>query len=75
MTITTWNPSDAGTGISLSSGNTVETVGEETHTLTSAEQASMTISASLVHTPHWGAGGGAHNNTPPALVLNYIIKT
>jgi len=27
------------------------------------------------HTPHWGAGGGAHNNTPPALVLNYIIKT
>ena len=72
--------------------------GQQSHTLTSAEQASMSVSVPLPFGPTNGTGGGAgfsntgdnsnfpsasgtasggggaHNVTPPALVLNYIIK-
>ena len=68
--------------------------GQQSHTLTSAEQASMSVSLPFGATNGTGTGagftntadnssfptatasggGGAHNITPPALVLNYIIK-
>lgn len=73
--------------------------GQQAHTLTSTEQASMSVSVTgatggvaggntfydnpgfdtlqnVVGTLSGTAtgGGGAHNNTPPAIVMNYIIK-
>lgn len=85
------------TGVALPGANG----GQQAHTLTSAEQASMSVSVSTtvngvalgtadliggggtgptaINAAFSGSGtasggGGAHNVTPPVLVLNYIIK-
>jgi hypothetical protein len=74
----------AGAGASLSARALGLPLGEEAHTLTANEQASMTVSggtgAAIVSIDvstigaQQAGGGGAHNNMPPTLFLNAMIK-